>query len=92
MRQLIVKENAWKTLLALMFAGLLSASPLSAQSTYYIDASNGDDARNCVQARSPTTPWKTISRWINDECALAGDTVIVKPGTYNESVDLKHLL
>ena len=42
MARLVSKENAWKTLLALMFLGLLSASPLSAQSlVFYVDAVNG---------------------------------------------------
>ena len=47
MARLVSKETAWKTLLALMFLGLLSASPLSAQSlVFYVDAVNGDDDAN----------------------------------------------
>jgi parallel beta-helix repeat protein len=89
MWRLIVKENAWKTFFVLLFLGLLSASPLSAQSlVFYVDAVSGDDTNNCVEARNPSTPLRTIGMAIN-QCIVNGDTVIVKPGVYNETVDLR---
>jgi parallel beta-helix repeat protein len=89
------EENVWKTLLALIVLGLLSASPLSAQAiVFYVDAANGDDGSDddietaCLRARNANTPLQTINRAIS-RCIKGGDTVIVKPGVYTESVQIK---
>lgn len=44
--------------------------------TYYLDAVNGDDAN----PGSESQPWKTPTKAGNT--AVAGDTVLFKPGTY----------
>jgi parallel beta-helix repeat protein len=88
MARLVSKENAWAMLLALMFLGLLGAAPLSAQPFTYYVANSGNDANNCVAARSSSTPLQTIGKAIS-ACIVNGDTVIVKPGFYPEAVDLR---
>src|SRR5687767_14944041 len=55
--------------------------------TYYVDASTGDDTRTPAVARSPATPWKSISKGVLH--AEGGDTVMVNAGTYLESVESK---
>ncbi|MBI3248610.1 MAG: right-handed parallel beta-helix repeat-containing protein [Deltaproteobacteria bacterium] len=55
--------------------------------TYYVDAAIGDDTRSELQARDPNTPWKTIKKGMG--VVIAGDTLIVLAGTYNESVESK---
>jgi len=49
--------------------------------TYYIADSNGDDVNG---TGASTNPWKTISRAMQD--VGAGDTLIIKEGTYREEV------
>jgi parallel beta-helix repeat protein len=95
MQQFIVNEHVWKTLLALMVLCLLSASSLSAQAiVFYVDAAIGDDGSDddietaCLRARNASTPLRTINRAIS-RCIKGGDTVIVKPGVYTESVQIK---
>jgi len=56
-----------------------------AESVYYIDDTNGNDTHSDLEAQDPATPWKTIGRGI--QAAVAGDTVIVQPGDYYESVE-----
>lgn len=51
--------------------------------TFYVSASNGNDNNN----GSVTAPWKTIQKAVNS--IQAGDTVIVRGGTYKEKVTLK---
>ncbi len=59
--------------------------PFSAN-TYYVNADGGDDSRTPAQAQSEDTPWLTIGKAA--EHAIAGDTVIVKPGIYSEFVTI----
>ncbi|MGE0681061.1 MAG: right-handed parallel beta-helix repeat-containing protein [Candidatus Binatia bacterium] len=64
---------------------MLPATAVAA--TYYVDAVNGDDTYSEQQAKSPVTPWKTIKT--ATLVAIAGDTILVQPGTYTESVESK---
>ena len=56
----------------------------AAGTTYYV-ATTGNDANSCAQATNSATPKRIIQAGVN--CATAaGDTVIVKAGTYVEAV------
>ena len=48
--------------------------------TYYVDASNGNDSNQGTEAQ----PWLTIQKAANT--LIAGDTVFIKTGIYNEIV------
>lgn len=62
--------------------------PHAAQSaTYNVNALTGDDTRPCFDSTNAATPRRTIKKGV--ECAFAGDTVSVSPGTYAESVESK---
>ncbi len=62
-----------------VFLFLLSPTPVNAANTYYVSPT-GDDSKT----GSSTAPWKTIQKAANT--MVAGDTVIVLPGTYSERV------
>ena len=51
--------------------------------TYYV-ATTGLDSRTTTQAQNPATPWQTIQKAATT--AVAGDTVNVAAGTYQERV------
>ncbi|NWF74648.1 MAG: right-handed parallel beta-helix repeat-containing protein [Nitrospirae bacterium] len=53
--------------------------------TYYVDKNVADDTNTCAQAIDPLSPKQTIRSGIS--CLSAGDTLIVKAGTYDESFD-----
>jgi hypothetical protein len=55
----------------------------AASSTYYVSASSGSDTNSGTLA----SPWKTIQKAANS--VSAGDTVIVRGGTYKEKVTMK---
>src|SRR4051794_8106026 len=62
---------------------LLLASPfLSANaSTYYFSANSGDDSRSFSQAKSSSTPWRTLSKLNSIVSSLQpGDQVLLKRG------------
>ena len=65
------------------FAALLLTLPLSA-ATYHVSDREGDDQRN---GETAATAWKTLGQAARQ--VGAGDTVIVHPGVYFESVALK---
>ena len=68
------------------FQGVAAAS--HSPKTYYVDAAIGDDSHSELQARDPSTPWKTIKMALG--VAIASDTVIVQAGTYTENIESKH--
>ncbi|MDS0526032.1 right-handed parallel beta-helix repeat-containing protein [Clostridium sp. SHJSY1] len=55
----------------------------AASTTYYVSSTSGNDSNN----GSVNTPWKTIQKAVNT--VKAGDTVIVRGGTYKEKVSMK---
>jgi len=63
------------------------ASPSNLQWTYYVSGTTGNDSNSRATARSRTTPWRTIGRALQQ--AAAGDTVVVLPGTYAESLQVQ---
>jgi hypothetical protein len=66
---------------AVLALGWLTAPVFAA--TYYT-ATSGNDSRTCVQARTSTTPKQTINSAL--PCLAAGDTLLVRVGTYNEAL------
>lgn len=57
--------------------------------TYYVSAGqggtpSGDDARSCMTAQTITTPKRSIGSGLG--CLSAGDVLLVRGGTYNESL------
>ena len=53
--------------------------------TYYVSP-DGDNSRTKEEAKSSSTPWKTIQHGVNN--ISAGDTLILMSGTYAEKVSL----
>lgn len=54
--------------------------PVTGQATTYYVAPTGNDASTCTQAKSASTPKKTIPAGV--KCLAGGDTLIVKAGIY----------
>jgi len=71
-------------------AGVAAPAPMpvgdNLQRTFYVSASLGDDARTSATARRRETPWRTLARALNR--VLPGDTVVVLPGTYAETIQI----
>ena len=86
--RVVVHQNFMRVLVCLFFllltsgaAQWLNLAPHSAAAggiTYYVDA-NGNDANDGSQAN----PWKTIRHAA--DVVVAGDTVLINPGTYSVS-------
>src|SRR5438477_12176503 len=57
---------------------------LSAWATTYYVAPSGSDGASCASAQNTLTPKQTINAGIG--CLSGGDTLIVKAGTYNETI------
>ena len=79
MTSVIPRKQIW--LLSAVVTCLLILPIVSNAATYYVGAANGNDA-NVGTARE--APLKTINK--ASQKALAGDTVLVLPGTYDERV------
>src|SRR5712691_4046826 len=67
-----------KLLLVIFFTIVLV---LAHGATYYV-AKTGSDSNSCANAQSQSTPKLTINAGAG--CLSAGDTLIVKTGTYDE--------
>lgn len=67
-----------RAVVPLVFVWLMGSNSASA-TTYYV-STTGNDAN----PGSQTSPWRTIAKAAN--AMIAGDTVIVNPGTYSEKV------
>lgn len=63
----------------------LMASTAGHAATYYV-ATNGNDGNSVSQAQNLATPWKTIQHAATN--MKAGDTCIIRGGTYRETVTL----
>jgi hypothetical protein len=59
-------------------------TPAPTIGTAYYVGPNGSDSNACAQARSGAAPKKTISAAL--KCLKGGDTLILKPGVYTESI------
>ena len=80
-------------------AAAVTASPVSAQTTLYVNGATGNDSVPRA-ANSAATPWKTIGRaaWGSmnreapnaAEAAQAGDTVLVGAGAYSYTGTVKN--
>jgi hypothetical protein len=68
--------------LAALAAGLLAPTSASA-ATYYV-ATTGSNARSCATAQTIGTPKQTLNSAV--ACLGPGDTLLVRGGTYNESL------
>ncbi|OGK04331.1 MAG: hypothetical protein A2350_12495 [Candidatus Raymondbacteria bacterium RifOxyB12_full_50_8] len=73
-------------LLIFFWVGLAAFSFTANAETYYVDK-NHSSADN-ANAGTEGKPWKTIQKGAN--VAIAGDTVYVKNGVYNEWVEVKN--
>jgi len=69
-----------KNFLSLVFFIIMITSQVFAGTVYYVDATTGNDAN----AGTESLPWRTIQKAA--DTMVAGDTVLVKNGTYNERV------
>ncbi len=72
---------------AIRVAGAVLVLCVLARPTFaatYIVAPTGSNSRSCAQAQAAATPRQTINAGIR--CLSAGDTLLVRAGTYNENV------
>lgn len=65
----------------------LWATVAGAAETYFV-ATTGNNSRTCAQAKDITTPKLTVEN-VLDNCAVGGDTVYVRAGSYNENIYTK---
>jgi parallel beta-helix repeat protein len=71
------------TLVAAVLCGLLlSTGGAGLAATYVVDQVKGDDGA----AGTAAAPWKTVSRGVKD--LKPGDTLLIQPGVYRETVDV----
>jgi parallel beta-helix repeat protein len=90
------KMNYKRNIILLLFISFFAASmvialPVKASpTTYYVNATGGDDGRTLLEAQNPSTPWLTISHAVST--VGLGDTIIVYGGTYVENVNINQAL
>jgi hypothetical protein len=75
-----------RKLLTLVAGGILSLLATTAEATtYYVDdIGSSFDTRTCVEAQSPSTPRGTIAGGV--ACLDPGDTLLMRAGTYAETL------
>ncbi len=78
----LIKLVLFLTFILLLIYYFLSPTPISSPA-YYV-AKNGNDNNPGTEAQ----PWRTITKAA--DTAIAGDTVYVKEGTYNEKILIKN--
>jgi parallel beta-helix repeat protein len=66
-----------------VFGGGLT--PSAANATTYYTAKTGSDNNSCTSAQSTSTPKLTIKSGLG--CLKAGDTLSIRAGTYNETIN-----
>jgi hypothetical protein len=67
----------------LVVVGGVVSADVSQAATYYV-SKTGSDSRSCAEAQSVSTPKATINAGVR--CLSAGDTLLVRAGTYTESL------
>jgi hypothetical protein len=68
----------------LSLALLTGLSAQAAANTYYVAKTGGLDSRSCTTSRTESTPKQSINSGLG--CLAAGDTLLVKAGTYDEVI------
>jgi parallel beta-helix repeat protein len=71
----------------ILLAGLILMTPNLGYTAAYYVAKTGNDSTSCNQAQSVSTPKVTIKAGLR--CMQGGDTLIIKAGTYTESIEPK---
>ena len=69
-----------QTICATVVAVTALLLPITGQAATYYVAATGNDASTCTQAKSTSTPKKTLQAGV--KCLVGGDMLIVKAGTY----------
>lgn len=72
-----------KLIWLLVFLVTMVGQTVSA-ATYYTALTGGDNTRSCATAQSVSTPKQSVNSAIG--CLVAGDTLLVKAGTYAENI------
>lgn len=78
-----MKINLPSSIKALVAIVLMTSVGSVSAATYYVSP-GGSDSNTTSQAQSASTPWKTIQHAANN--MVAGDTCIIRAGTYRETV------
>lgn len=81
----MLRMTNYKSICIALFCLFVFISSMSAGTTaiYYVDGDTGDDLNPGTLAK----PWKTISNGDSKKILKPGDTVMIAPGSYSESVD-----
>ena len=79
-----MKDKIKMLITIVLFAASGVLFPLSASAATYYVAPTGNDANSGTQA----SPWKTIQKAAST--MVAGDTVNIKAGTYNETITMQN--
>jgi parallel beta-helix repeat protein len=69
----------------LVISSILFLPQLAHAAIYYV-ATTGNDANSCSAAQNIATPRKTITNGITCMTAGAGDTLVIRGGTYSERI------
>lgn len=66
----------------------LAFGPTLSAATYYVNDDTGDDGRTAAEATNPATPWRTITRALDesDTPLVSGDILNVAAGTYDQAL------